>query len=578
MFSGIPAQIALSAMTSAGATISLALCCLGSIACPVFLQAASVAPIQATATCAVSSHCLELPATSDRGGLLAASEFQPEIAKTEGVANIRGRSVPYRAFAGTIVVHPKGWDDAASSEPRSARAGDSSSSSQEQGASASMFYVAYLAKGFRSADRPITFLYNGGPGSSSIWLHMGAFGPRRVVTTDHAHSPAAPYTLTDNANSLLDASDLVFIDAPGTGFSRIAGTDKEKAFYGVDADAYAFSQFVVAFLSEYERWESPKYLLGESYGTARSAVLVKELETEFRIDLNGVILLSQVLNYDLPPDDPELNPGTEEPYILSLPTYAAIASYYHSTKARHEVPLEQYLREVENFATHAYAAALLAGSTLGANERQATAEKLSEYVGLPVSYILKSDLRINGGAFEKSLLESDALTLGRNDARFSGPSMDPLSREAGYDPQVAAIGSAYVSCFNAYVRTTLGFHPDRAYRAQLDLYKSWDYRHRSPGQDEAYSTTLNVMPDLAAAMKQNPLLKVMVNSGYYDLSTPYYQAWYEDHHLSIPSELQSNIEYHRYESGHMVYVNEQSLAELHDNVRDFIRRTVILLH
>src|SRR5215475_10177531 len=229
--------------------------------------------------------------------------------------------------------------------------------------------------------RPLTFFYNGGPGSSTMWLHMGAFGPRRIVTATDVHTPAAPYSLVNNAYSLLDATDMVFIDAPGTGFSRIAGKDKEKAFYGVDPDAYAFSEFISQFLSKYSRWNSPKYIFGESYGTPRSAVVVNELEADRSVDLNGVILLSQILNFDLSPDRPTGNPGVDLPYQTVLPTYAATAWYHKKLTGDHK-DLEAFLTEVEQFAMGDYARALAAGSDLGSSERAAIAGKLHEYTGL----------------------------------------------------------------------------------------------------------------------------------------------------------------------------------------------------
>ncbi|MGI8839512.1 MAG: S10 family serine carboxypeptidase-like protein [Caulobacteraceae bacterium] len=268
--------------------------------------AAGSAPAQETTTGKtplIESQKPAAGATSspDRGVI-----FAPEAVSSRGQVTVEGQRVDYRAVAGTIVVHPKGWDDAASAEQRDpeARAAlkDTEDSKKNPKAEASMFYVAYFKAGVPSSRRPITFLYNGGPGSSTVWLHMGAFGPKRVVTADDSHTPAAPYRLVGNAYSLLDASDLVFIDAPGTGFSRIAGADKEKAFYGVDPDAYAFGEFIMGFLSKYGRWNSPKYLFGESYGTPRSAVLVNALETGHDIDFNGVILLSQILDFDLSVD------------------------------------------------------------------------------------------------------------------------------------------------------------------------------------------------------------------------------------------------------------------------------------
>ncbi len=298
--------------------------------------------------------------------------FAPEQAWSDGSVAVEGRRIDYRAVAGTIVVHPKGWDDAVAHE-RAAKDRKSDADLDDKDnpkAEAAMFYVAYFKKGAPATDRPITFLYNGGPGSSTIWLHMGAFGPRRVVTRDADHTPAAPYGVVDNAYSLLDASDLVFIDAPGTGFSRIAGKDKEKAFFGVDQDAHAFSRFIMGFLSKYGRWNSPKYLFGESYGTPRSAVLVNLLETGEDIDFNGVILLSQILDFDLSADGPELNPGTDEAYIVSLPTFAASAWYHNRIVGGRPAALEPFLAEVEQFATGDYASALAAGSELDPARRQ----------------------------------------------------------------------------------------------------------------------------------------------------------------------------------------------------------------
>ncbi len=230
------------------------------------------------------------------------------------------------------MVHPKDWDDAAPAADDKNKSDDDADGNPT--AEAAMSFVAYFKDGAPAPNRPITFLYNGGPGSSTVWLHMGAFGPKRVVTLDDTHTPAAPYSLVDNQYSLLDASDLVFVDAPGTGFGRIAGKDKEKQFWGVDPDAHAFAEFIKAFLSKYGRWNSPKYLFGESYGTPRSSVLVNELETDDEIDFNGVILLSQILNFDLSPDGPELNPGMDLPYALALPTYAATAWYHRKLANR----------------------------------------------------------------------------------------------------------------------------------------------------------------------------------------------------------------------------------------------------
>lgn len=502
--------------------------------------------------------------------------FKPEEKTSTGTVTIGGKAISYQAIAGTLIVHPKDWDDVAR-DPKSNKDGPAPAAdgpdAKNPTAEASMFFVAYFKSG--GGARPITFLYNGGPGSATFWLHMGAFGPRRVVTTSDAHTPAAPYALINNSSSLLDATDLVFIDAPGTGFSRIAGKDKEKAFFGLDPDAHAFAEFISQFLSKYGRWNSPKYLFGESYGTPRSAVLINQLEAERSIDFNGVILLSQILNFDLSPDGPAGNPGIDVPYQTVLPTYAATAWYHHKLPGEHN-NLESLLSEVEQFAMGDYARALAAGSDLAAPERAAIAEKLHQYTGLSAEYILKADLRIDGGEFRQTLQGNDGMTTGRLDTRFSGPEIDPLSQRADYDPQAAALGSAYVSAFNDYVRKDLHYGEGKIFKPRVPTFRTWNFQHQPPGQTQQPASSrqgANVMPDLANAMKLNPNLKVQLNAGYFDLATPFYQGIYEMHHLPIPANLQSNIEYKFYESGHMVYAKDSSLKMLRDNVADFIRRT-----
>ncbi len=488
------------------------------------------------------------------------ADFKPTESRTTGSVTVDGTRIDYRAIAGTLVVHAKGWRaNAAPNDPKN------------PAAEASMFYVAYFRRGVAPADRPITFLFNGGPGSSTIWLHMGAFGPLRVLTADHAHTPPAPYRTVSNDESLLDASDLVFIDAPGTGFSRIGGPKAAQSFYGVDQDIHAFAVFIREFLSRYDRWNSPKYLYGESYGTMRAAGLALALQRE-DIDLNGVMLQSLILDWDLMPDDPRLNPSVDLPYIVALPSYAATAWYHHALPGPPQ-HLHALLARVEHFATTDYALALLRGNALPAARRQAIADQLHADTGLPVAYLLQSDLRIEYGAFQQELLAGQYLTTGTLDTRFTGPTLDPLSRLSEYDPQSAAIGSAYVSAFNAYVRDRLHYGQGMVYKPEIPVYASWDYRHQPPGAHRALIALPNVLPDLAVAMKRNPDLQVMVNSGYFDLSTPYYEGWFELHHLPIPPILQRNIEYRYYRSGHMIYVHRPALKQLHDQVAAFIRRT-----
>ena len=501
-------------------------------------------------------------AAPDRGVL-----FEAESVASNGKVSVRGRTIAYRAVAGTLVVHPKGWDDAAWRETPSKDLEEK----KDVKAEAAMFYTAYFAKGAPAANRPIMFLYNGGPGSSTVWLHMGAFGPRRVVTAEDSHTPAAPYRLVDNTHSLLDATDLVFIDAPGTGFSRIAGKDKEKAFFGVDQDAHAFAEFVKAFLSKYGRWNSPKYLFGESYGTPRTAVLANELVTDDSVDLNGLVMLSQILNFDLNSDSPGANPGSDQAYITTLPTMAATA-WYHNRIADRPASLEAYLADVERFAQTDYALALQQGADLDPARKAQVADRLAGYLGIPADYILRSDLRLTGGQFSKALQESAGLTTGRLDTRFSGPDLDPMSKEAEYDPQSSAISSAYVSTFNAYARDVLGYGADRTFKPSIDTGK-WEMTHKQPGRENTSENGPNMMPDLANAMKQDPGLMVLVAGGYYDLATPFYEGFYEMKHLPMPISLQSNIEYHYYPSGHMIYANEPSLAAFHDAVAAFVAKT-----
>ncbi len=500
----------------------------------------------------------------------------PPDSSTDHSVTVGGKAIAYTAVAGTITVggtdtfdamlglDGKLMTDTGMNPPDAAKPEDSP-------ATARMFYTAYFAKS--AAPRPVMFFYNGGPGSATMWLHMGSFGPRRVVTQDTEHQAAAPYQLVDNQYSLLDVTDVVFIDAPGTGFSRIMGKDAAKSFWGIDPDAHAFERFIRRFLTKYDRWNSPKYLFGESYGTPRSAVLSNALQN---VDLNGIVLLSAILSFDNSIDGPKWNPGVDQAYALGLPTFAATAFYHHKLPSQ-PAALDPFLAEVETFALGEYMSALLQGSQLSDAGRNAVAEKLHNYTGLPVAYLLKSNLRVTGGAFTQNLLDADGTTTGRLDTRYKGPDVDPLSQEAQYDPQSNAISSAYTTAINQYLRTELKYGKDQTYKpgAYTDPSFTWDLRHQSPGgppigQGEGAP---NVMGDLAASMISNPKMKVLLAGGYYDLATPYFEGKYEMHHLPMPSKLQANISYRYYESGHMVYVNEQVLSRFHDDVAAFIKGT-----
>lgn len=501
-------------------------------------------------------------AEAEQSDAASSGPVSPRSVKSSGVVTVDGKRIDYDAVAGTLILHGDG--------------------KHAQEPTVSMFYTAYFKKGAAASQRPVTFVYNGGPGSATLWLHVGAFGPRRVVTAEDAHTPAAPYTLTNNEYSLLDASDLVFIDAPGAGFSRLLAESKDPAaradlmkkrkkdIYSLDGDARAFAQFIRQFLSKYGRWNSPKYLFGESYGTPRSAVLANILQSRDNIDLNGVVMLSQILAYDFSIDGVERHPGVDQAYALALPAYAAVAWYHHKLSDRPD-DLETFLGRVEDYALGAYASALMKGARLGADEKNAVAEKLHQFTGLPVKYILKANLRVNGGMFRHELLSDDGDVTGRLGAQFRGPAMDPMAKTSKYDPQGTAIGSAYTSAFNEYVRGTLGFGKARHYRLHADIDR-WRV-DRTARRHNRRGDTLNVLPDLAHAMKANPALRVQVHGGYFDTGTPYFAAEYEMAHLPIPDALQKNISYHWYRSGHMVYSHEDSLKKLHENVARFIRQT-----
>ncbi len=477
----------------------------------------------------------------------------PHSVTTQGEVTIGGQRIRYGADAATLILHDK------KGKP-----------------TGEIFYVAYFRSGGDASRRPIAFLYNGGPGGSSAPLHIGAFGPMRVVTDTRNHTPPAPYRLVKNEYSLLDAADLVFVDAMGTGFSRILGKDQggvgtPKSFYGVDPDAKAFAQFISQFLSKYGRWNSPKYLIGESYGTTRSAAVANILEQEDNIDLNGIVLLSTILNFDTSVDQANLNPGINLPYALALPTYAAVA-WYHKVLPQPPPALQPWLREVQTWAMGPYLQALDEGGTLPAQQKESIAAQMAKYTGLPADYIMKADLRVTGPQFEHQLLLPRDESTGRMDARFSGPTLDPLAEYVEYDPEIAAIGSAYTSALNGYLRGTLRFGGEHHYEfLSLSVNGQWNLLHAPPGQGTPAYIATNVLPDLAAAMTINPDLKVMVNAGYFDLATPYFAAEYQMRQLPMAAKLQKNIEYRYYDTGHMIYVVPEALAQLHDNIARFIR-------
>ncbi|HEX4039910.1 MAG TPA: peptidase S10 [Acidobacteriaceae bacterium] len=508
----------------------------------------------------------------------AAQTVAPPDSTTQGSVTIGGQAIAYTAVAGTITVGATDEQDATLAFDGSILPGSGVkpvTDPAQAPPTARIFYVAYFKKDESdTTHRPVMFIYNGGPGSATMWLHMGTFGPKRIELPDTDHQEGAPYSIVNNQNSLLDTSDLVFIDAPGTGFSRTYGRDRGKAFYGIDADGQAFNHFIRKFLTKYGRWNSPKYIFGESYGTPRSAVLSADLNG---VDLNGIILLSQILSFDNSIDAPDVNPGVDQAYALALPTYAATAWYYHKLPNA-PASLHPFLEDVEKYALTDYMEALLQGSELSDADKQAVAEKLHNYTGLPAEYWVRANLRVKGGEFSKELKLDDDISIGRLDTRYQGPNADPLSESTEYDPQSDAITSGWLTAINDYLRKDLKYGMQETYfpSGRMGGDFSWSMEHRAPGFGRFGGGDWggpNVMPDLAYRMKMNPKMKVLLAGGYFDLATPFFEGMYEMHHLPMPNSLQKNISYHYFEAGHMIYANPTALKEFRGAVKSFIEST-----
>ena len=460
---------------------------------------------------------------------------------THHEASVGGRRLAYVASAGVLIVR----DDA--DKPL-----------------ASMSYVAYTATGPRSSHRPVSFVYNGGPGASTIYLHMGAFGPRRLVTSNATTTPPPPYRLVDNASSLLDVTDLVFVDAPGTGFGRVVD-GRNKDVFGIDQDAKAFAEFVQRYVTLERRWNSPKFLIGESYGTTRSANLVNVLH-ERGIDCNGVVLLSTALDYKtiLPAPDNDL------PYALFLPSEAAAAWYHHALPAAH-ADLPSFLDEVRQFALGDYTLALMQGDRLDVTTRRRIVARLHAYTGLSEAYVDLANLRIDPDHFEKELLRARRRTVGRLDARFLGIDADATTATPDYDPTDSALNPVYTAVFNAYGRDELRWNPALRYRTNdyTEVFKDWDF-HRERGGFNGKVLAPSVTDDLRQALSQNPALRVFTGNSYFDLATPFAGTEYTIGHLGLDPSLLGHVENHYYNSGHLIYEDPTSLRQLAADLRSFI--------
>jgi carboxypeptidase C (cathepsin A) len=470
---------------------------------------------------------------------------QTPDAVTHHALVLDGRALAYTARAGTITLR----------------------NGQDQ-PTARVFYTAYTLDGADPSKRAVTFVYNGGPGSSTLWLRMGSFGPVRVVTGDGTVTGPPPYRLVDNQYSLLDRTDLVFIDMPGSGYGRIIGAGTRKDFWGVDEDVEAFGQFIQRYITNFNRWNSPRFLFGESYGTTRSCALAKYLQDR-GIALNGVVLLSSFLNTNIDYNDGAPIGGGDWAYVLYLPTESATAWYHHALPGAPS--LSALLPEVENFALTEYLDALGEGAQLSPDRYNDVVDKLRRYTGLSAQYIRNSNLRIPYDRFENELLRERGITVGRLDSRFETYVLDRPEVSPDWDATDAAIDSAFVSTVNYYLRQVLKYDTPLLYRAEIyDLIyaddQTWDFKHGNDVQ------VLNVAPDLAQAMTYNPRLQVFSANGYFDFATPFFATEYALNHLYLAPALQRNITYGFYQSGHMVYLHPQALARFHaDLERWYVR-------
>lgn len=434
-----------------------------------------------------------------------------------------------------------------------------------------IYYIAYTRNNSDGdSARPVTFAYNGGPGSASSYVHMGAWGPKRVEVSDIGATPPAPYTIIDNPHTLLPQTDLVFIDPIGTGYSHVLGDTPSDAFFGVEVDIESVGEVIRRYVTLNERWNSPKFLAGESYGTTRSALLVDYLQSNRGMDFNGVVLMSSILNFETV----NANAGNDLPYSLYLPTYAATAWYYNRLNmADKPANLAALLDEVREFTVNEYAPALMKGSRLVDAERERVVNKLSAYTGLTRDYLRLADLRVAPSRFRKQLLRDQERVLGRYDTRYNGVDLDTLDDSADYDPTNAAIDGAFTAAINDHLTRDLGVDGWRRYvTLSQTAISQWRWMPEVAGYNKAYY--IDAARNLREAIIRNPWLRVFFIGGQHDLATPFYATEYTIAHLNLPESLRDNVELGLYPSGHMVYLRDTEQAALNGDIVDFMRRAL----
>ena len=487
-------------------------------------------------------HSEEL--AKEAAGAWSGAPVVEQTVSTRHSASVDGRTLPYTATAGTLTIRD------AEGKP-----------------TASIFYTADTLDGAPGSRRPVTFFYNGGPGSASLWLRMGSFGPTRIQTTNAEYIRPAPFNFTANSDTLLGTTDIVFIDAPGTGYSRPLGDAKPADFYGVDQDADAFAKAIIRYVTKFSRWDSPKFLFGESYGTTRSGALAYQLQQR-GVALNGVILLSSIMNYG------RRQPGLDRDYINYIPSYATTA-WYHHKMSNPPATVEQAASEARAFAEGPYAAALEKGQTISKQEEDNVAQQMSALTGLSPQFIENADLRVDLSQFRKELLRDQRQTVGRYDSRYTGVDPNASGDAPDFDASDAAISGAFVGTLQSYLANDLGYRTDMPYRMSArdaDGFK-WDFSHKAPGVQFTLNAP-NTALDLAAAMRTNPYLKVLSLNGWYDMATPFFGTEYDLEHMMLEPAQARNLEFRYYPSGHMVYLNPDALHQMRIDVERFIRESV----